>query len=286
MRIILLFIIFQITFFSNLNADEIDLNDPFYKLGWKNLENPTISRIEIPDANASIEIVDSEIYLDTKEDIKNYEEYLYGEETSIDDITESLIISDKEQYYTIKVRYFDEGHITTDRFKNFTPSDIIETYNKRKPDGVNKISWVLEPSLSEDKISNYGYRLDWAEGDATYIYYGNILGRNGYFSLLKVCNGMIGNSSSGIIEAASFGKFVINLGSRQKGRVQSQNVLNCKCNKLQLIKSINKLKKLKTNKNIKNIYYKTNSSQIIISSINKYLKSNQNKTFKNFYNFK
>ena len=138
MRIILLFILFQITFLSNSNADEIDLSDPFYKLGWKNLENSTISRIEIPDANASIEIVDSEIYLNTKEDIKNYEEYLYSEETSIDDITESLIISDKEQYYTIKVRYFDEGHITTDRFKNFTPSDIIETYNKRKPDGVKK----------------------------------------------------------------------------------------------------------------------------------------------------
>ena len=80
MRIILLFILFQITFFSNSNADEIDLNDPFYKLGWKNLENSTISRIEIPDANASIEIVDSEIYLNTKEDIKNYEEYFYSEE--------------------------------------------------------------------------------------------------------------------------------------------------------------------------------------------------------------
>ena len=194
MRIILLLILFQITFFSNLNADEIDLNDPFYKLGWKNLENSTISRIEIPDANASIEIVDSEIYLNTKEDIKNYEEYLYGEETSIDDITESLIISDKEQYYTIKVRYFDEGHITTDRFKNFTPSDIIETYNKRKPDGVNKISWVLEPSLSEEKVSNYGYRLDWAEGDAAYIYYSNILGRNGYLELKLT---LMGDGSEG-----------------------------------------------------------------------------------------
>ena len=86
------------------------------------------------------------------------------------------------------------------------------------------------------------------------INYIKSLGRNGYFSLLKVCNGMIGNSSSGIIEAASFGKFVINLGSRQKGRVQSQNVLNCKCNKLQLIKSINKLKKFKTYKNIKKIF--------------------------------
>ena len=194
MRIILLFILFQITFFSNLNADEIDLNDPFYKLGWKNLENPTISRIEIPDANASIEIVNSEIYLNTKEDIKNYEEYLYSEETGIDDIGESLIISDKEQYYIIKVRYFDEGYITTDRFKNFTPSDIIETYNKRKSDIVNKISWILEPSLSEEKVSNYGYRLDWVEGDAVYIYYSNILGRNGYLELKLT---LMGDGSEG-----------------------------------------------------------------------------------------
>ena len=106
----LFFIFFlQLIFFLNLNSDEIDLYDPFYKLGWKNLENSTVSRIEIPDANASIEIVDSEIYLDTKEDIKNYEEYLYSEEVSVDDIAESLIISDKEQYYTIKVNYFDES---------------------------------------------------------------------------------------------------------------------------------------------------------------------------------
>ena len=49
----LFFIFFlQLIFFLNLNADEIDLNDPFYKLGWKNLENSTISRIEIPDVTS------------------------------------------------------------------------------------------------------------------------------------------------------------------------------------------------------------------------------------------
>ena len=69
--------IFQIIFFSNLFANEIDLNNPYYKLGWKNLENPLSTSIEIPNANASLEIVKSEIYLDTKEDIKNYEEYFY-----------------------------------------------------------------------------------------------------------------------------------------------------------------------------------------------------------------
>jgi len=183
MRIFLFFLLIQITFNSNLIANEIDLNDPYFKLGWKNLNNSTNKSIEIPNTNASIEIVDSEIYLDTKEDIKNYEEYLYSEETSIDDISESLIISDKEQYYTIKARYYDDGYVTTDRFKNFTSKDIIETFNKRKSDSMKKITWILEPTLTENKVSNYGYRVNWPEGDVAYVYLSNILGRNGFLQL-------------------------------------------------------------------------------------------------------
>ena len=40
---------------------------------------------------------------------------------------------------------------------------------------------------------------------------------------------MIGNSSSGIIEAPSFGKPVINIGDRQKGRASADSVINCGC---------------------------------------------------------
>ena len=89
MRITITFILFPIIFCSHLSANEIDLNDPYYKLGWKNLENPTSKTIEIPDANATIEIVESEIYLDEKFDIKSYEEYMNDEVLSIDDISEN-----------------------------------------------------------------------------------------------------------------------------------------------------------------------------------------------------
>jgi GDP/UDP-N,N'-diacetylbacillosamine 2-epimerase (hydrolysing) len=51
-------------------------------------------------------------------------------------------------------------------------------------------------------------------------------GTQGYFTLLKHCLFVMGNSSSGIIEAASFGKHVLNIGDRQKGRLQSGNVIN------------------------------------------------------------
>lgn len=51
-------------------------------------------------------------------------------------------------------------------------------------------------------------------------------GTQSYFTCMKYCGLLIGNTSSGIIEAASFGKYVINLGNRQAGRASSSNVIN------------------------------------------------------------
>jgi len=53
------------------------------------------------------------------------------------------------------------------------------------------------------------------------------LGQLRYLSCMKHVDLLIGNTSSGIIEAASFNKPVVNIGNRQKGRLQSGNVVNC-----------------------------------------------------------
>lgn len=53
------------------------------------------------------------------------------------------------------------------------------------------------------------------------------LGQLNYLSLLKYADIMVGNSSSGIIEAPSFKLPVVNIGDRQKGRIQAANVINC-----------------------------------------------------------
>ena len=118
------------------------------------------------------------------------------------------------------------------------------------------------------------------------IKYIKSLGRTGYFSLLKQSDGLIGNSSSGVIEAASFNKFVVNIGSRQDGRIQSNNIINCKCNRFELNNAIIKLKKLKKNKKIVNIYFKKNSSKIILNNLIKFLRKNEGKNFKRFYDSK
>ncbi len=52
------------------------------------------------------------------------------------------------------------------------------------------------------------------------------LGTEGYFSLMACAGAMVGNSSSGIIEAPSFKLPVVNIGSRQKGRIRGKNVLD------------------------------------------------------------
>ena len=52
------------------------------------------------------------------------------------------------------------------------------------------------------------------------------LGRRGYFGLMRLAAAMVGNSSSGIIEAASFQLPVVNVGTRQRGRVRAANVID------------------------------------------------------------
>jgi UDP-hydrolysing UDP-N-acetyl-D-glucosamine 2-epimerase len=52
------------------------------------------------------------------------------------------------------------------------------------------------------------------------------LGSKNYFGAMKAARVMVGNSSSGIIEAASFGLPVINVGNRQLGRMHGENVVH------------------------------------------------------------
>ena len=54
------------------------------------------------------------------------------------------------------------------------------------------------------------------------------LGQLRYLSAMKHVDLLIGNTSSGIIEAASFDKPVVNIGDRQSGRLKGINVIDCK----------------------------------------------------------
>jgi UDP-hydrolysing UDP-N-acetyl-D-glucosamine 2-epimerase len=61
-----------------------------------------------------------------------------------------------------------------------------------------------------------------------------------YLSLMRIASVMVGNSSSGIIEAPSFGLPVVNIGSRQEGRQRAENVIDVDYDKEQIKAAIKK----------------------------------------------
>ncbi len=81
------------------------------------------------------------------------------------------------------------------------------------------------------------------------------LGSQKYLSLMKIAKAMIGNSSSGISESPFFKTPCINIGDRQKGRLRTQNIIDCEINDLDQAFEKLESKEFKQNlKNFKNPY--------------------------------
>ena len=85
----------------------------------------------------------------------------------------------------------------------------------------------------------------------------------GYFSCMQHCSFLLGNTSSGIIEAASFKKYVINVGDRQKGRDAGENVLQVPIKQDDILAAVKKIATLPPFDGY-NIYGKGNASSKII----------------------
>ena len=98
------------------------------------------------------------------------------------------------------------------------------------------------------------------------------LGQLRYLSAMKYSSMVIGNSSSGIIEAPSFKVPTVNIGSRQKGIIKARSVIDCEVKKDEIILAINKaldLKFLRSIKDIENAYGDGESSEKIIVNLKK-----------------
>ena len=66
------------------------------------------------------------------------------------------------------------------------------------------------------------------------------LGTQAYFSAMSHAAAMVGNSSSGIVEAASFKLPVVNIGNRQRGRVHDKNVIDVGYSRTDILEGIKK----------------------------------------------
>lgn len=108
------------------------------------------------------------------------------------------------------------------------------------------------------------------------------LGRVAYVSLLSFASAMIGNSSSGIYEAASFKLPVVNIGDRQSGRLLPKNVINCGFDTQAIIDAIRQCDVLEC-QSCENPFGDGNSAKKIHSITMAYLDSQQAKEQRKYF---
>lgn len=113
------------------------------------------------------------------------------------------------------------------------------------------------------------------------------LGQLRYLSCMALVDGVVGNSSSGILEAPALGKGSVNIGDRQKGRLMASSVINCDPNEKDIREAINQLFSAEFQKGlaeVKNPYGNGGASEKIIQI----LKAANLNVFprKTFYNLK
>jgi len=153
-----------------------------------------------------------------------------------------------------------------------------------------------------DKFSNLQFMITKANADANgriinecLEQYGQLnknvvvvdsLGTQRYLSAVKYAKMVIGNSSSGIVEAPSFGVPTVNVGDRQRGRIQANSVINCEPGSQDIIKAINTALSdgfFNLAKQTKNPYEGLNTSARIVKHIKDFVINDKIDLKKKFY---
>ena len=94
-----------------------------------------------------------------------------------------------------------------------------------------------------------------------------------YLSVMKQVTAVVGNSSSGIVEVPSFGIPTLNIGDRQKGRIQADSTYNCLPDKDSVLKGLDKVLSKEFRElasKVHNPYEKANTAEEIFKVISTY----------------
>ena len=149
----------------------------------------------------------------------------------------------------IIVTYHPETVIKSSPVKDF--NEVLKAINKFKD-----INFIFTKSNSDLQAIKINKMIDLhVKKNKKNCYSFESMGQSNFLSTLKIADCILGNSSSGILEAPSLKKPTINIGSRQKDRLQSKSIINVKPSSESIIKAIKKI----YSKDFKNKIQKTES---------------------------
>jgi UDP-hydrolysing UDP-N-acetyl-D-glucosamine 2-epimerase len=101
------------------------------------------------------------------------------------------------------------------------------------------------------------------------VYVAN-LGTENYYGAMRSATAMVGNSSSGIIEAGSFGLPVVNIGTRQAGRIRGANVIDCNGDRWSILaalkRSVNPSFRA-ASRRVRNPYFRSGASERVAARL-------------------
>lgn len=102
------------------------------------------------------------------------------------------------------------------------------------------IEFIVTKSNADEGGAQINRMLDEAEKSMQNIHVYSSLGAFRYLSLVRHGELVLGNSSSGIIEAPALGVPTVNIGERQRGRLQAESILNCRPDTQSIIAAVKK----------------------------------------------
>ena len=148
-----------------------------------------------------------------------------------------------------------------------------------------EIEFIVTKSNADQGGARINELLDEADIDNLHVF--TSLGVVRYLSLMKYSEFVLGNSSSGIIETPAFGVPTVNIGDRQRGRLQSESIINCQADKESIVVAIKKALNKDFRENCKRVvspYGDGHAAEYIAKKIVEVINSEKIDLKKKFYN--
>ena len=119
--------------------------------------------------------------------------------------------------------------------ENKSVDDLIENFLATITH-FSEIEFIVTKSNADQGGARINELLDQAELQNLHVF--TSLGVKRYLSLMKYAEFVLGNSSSGIIETPAFHVPTVNIGDRQRGRLQSESIINCGEETFEIVEAI------------------------------------------------
>ena len=201
-----------------------------------------------------------------------------------DNIHRMQFLSKKELQKNLNIKFKKKSLIINfqpEYSEKLTKNLLTETLNALKTQKEKTLIFTM-PGSDLYKNIIFRYIKNFVKKNNN-CYFFKSLGSKNFLSCLKHVDGMLGNSSSGLLEMPSFKKATINIGKRQLGRLESKSIINVNPKKKLIVKAIERIYSLKFKKILKdskNPYGEGKSVEKIVSILKKInLKKINNKTF-------